>query len=641
MSTLEDEVQVIPLGAGQEAGRSCILVKFRGKTVMLDCGIHPGHKGTNSLPFLDTIKGDIDLVLISHFHLDHCGAIPFLTQKFGYTGPIYMTHPTRAFYQLILNDYQRVSHIDTAAPFDINDIRASMSCISTVPYHQHNEHNGIKFWCYNAGHVLGAACWIIEIDGVRIVYTGDFTLQPDRHLMGAEIDEIKKPENKPDVLIIESTYGTQNHKQAKEREKEFTRAISDTLTGGGKVLLPVFALGRAQELLLILEDHWARHPDLSKFPIYYISPLAQKCLQIFRTYVNTMNDAVQTRANMGANPWNFAHITEVDSQASIADGPCVVMCSPGMLQSGASRHLFDKWAGDPLNLVMITGYAVEGTLAKTIQREVEQVPIAKTGELQDLKAKVDVMSFSAHSDCAGTTEFIQKARPRHIVFVHGEEHQMLALRRKIDGTLRSDGRTNYRIHTPRNTDAARCDVDKPVHAEMLGDLTTRVKGRDGPIDAVCVTKANFDKLLVAPNDPTTLSNQTPLQLAGIEANVEVRLSSHTAEAVSGHLKAAFGPAVKAEAGKPVLMIGGVTVELTPTEGTEGCLARVVYSTATPTDDVMGGLVCTELQGLVDGLDPAKVDPETLAPGLERHRANLDEEGRAELAAVGRDLLGVK
>lgn len=167
----------------------------------------------------------------------------------GGKGKVFMTHPTKAIYKMLLSDYVKVSNIAVEEVlYDEQDLVNSMERIETLNYHQEIEHKGIKIWSYNAGHVLGAAMFMVEIAGVKILYTGDFSRQEDRHLMAAEIPNIM-----PDVLIVESTYGVHIHESRQEREKRFTGTVRDIVFNrSGKCLIPVFALGRAQELLLIL-----------------------------------------------------------------------------------------------------------------------------------------------------------------------------------------------------------------------------------------------------------------------------------------------------------------------------------------------------------------------------------------------------
>ncbi|MEQ2215341.1 Cleavage and polyadenylation specificity factor subunit 3 [Xenoophorus captivus] len=335
-----DQLLIRPLGAGQEVGRSCIILEFKGRKIMLDCGIHPGLEGMDALPYIDLIDpAEIDLLLISHFHLDHCGALPWFLQKTSFKGRTFMTHATKAIYRWLLSDYVKVSNISADDMlYTETDLEDSMEKIETINFHEVKEVAGIKFWCYHAGHVLGAAMFMIEIAGVKLLYTGDFSRQEDRHLMAAEIPSVK-----PDILIT-------------------------------------------------------NHPELHDIPIYYASSLARKCMAVYQTYINAMNDKIRKAINVN-NPFVFKHISNLKvserSQLGVRlqlrqslkvfmlmwlavvrfqsmdhfddIGPSVVMASPGMMQSGLSRELFESWCTDRRNGVIIAGYCVEGTLAKVMQ----------------------------------------------------------------------------------------------------------------------------------------------------------------------------------------------------------------------------------------------------------------------------------
>lgn len=201
-----DYLEFTPLGAGCEVGRSCHILKFKGKTIMLDAGLHPAYVGVSSLPFFDEIEPkDIDLLLVSHFHLDHAAALPYFLEKTEFAGKCVMTHPTRSIYKLILADYIKVSHLSVEdVLYTEQDLLRSMDKIDVVNFHEVVHYKGIKFCAYNAGHVLGAAMFVIEIAGVRILYTGDYSRREDRHLMSAEM-----PDQAIDVLVVEATYGIQ------------------------------------------------------------------------------------------------------------------------------------------------------------------------------------------------------------------------------------------------------------------------------------------------------------------------------------------------------------------------------------------------------------------------------------------------
>jgi cleavage and polyadenylation specificity factor subunit 3 len=217
-------------------------------TIMLDCGIHPGYDGMNGLPFLDRVEPDlIDVLLITHFHLDHAAALPYLTERTSFRGRIFMTHPTKAVIRLLLGDYLRLMQMknnSTAENSDIlyteSELQACVDKIELIDFHQTVTVGGLSFHCLNAGHVLGASMFWIDM-GRTVLYTGDYSMEDDRHLMAAEL-----PDSKPDVLIVESTYGVQVHASRVEREARFTGTVERIVTRGGRCLIPVFALGRAQ-----------------------------------------------------------------------------------------------------------------------------------------------------------------------------------------------------------------------------------------------------------------------------------------------------------------------------------------------------------------------------------------------------------
>ncbi|KAI8420529.1 hypothetical protein MSG28_008997, partial [Choristoneura fumiferana] len=228
----------------------------------------------DALPFVDLIEADeVDLLLISHFHLDHSGALPWFLTKTSFKGRVFMTHATKAIYRWLVSDYIKVSNISTEQMlYTESDLENSMDRIETVNFHEERDVRGVRFWAYNAGHVLGAAMFMIEIAGVKVLYTGDFSRQEDRHLMAAEIPTVH-----PDVLI--TVKATRNPR------------------------LPW--------------DH-ARVRNRSSFSV-----------------------AVAVTKEPSAGIDHFEDI-----------GPCVILASPGMMQSGLSRELFESWCTDPKNGVM-------------------------------------------------------------------------------------------------------------------------------------------------------------------------------------------------------------------------------------------------------------------------------------------------
>lgn len=459
-------MRIMPLGAGNEVGRSCIILKFKGKTIMLDCGVHPGYSGHGSLPFFDGVDADeIDLLLITHFHIDHVAALPHFTEKTNFKGRVFMTHPTKAVMQMMLRDFLRVSNISVDDQiYDDKDLNNCVAKVEITDFHQENTHNGIKFTPYNAGHVLGACMYLIEIGGVKVLYTGDYSLENDRHLMAAEL-----PACSPDVLIVESTYGVQVHQSVVEREGRFTGQVEAVVRRGGRCLIPVFALGRTQELLLILDEHWQAHPDLQDIPIYFASKLAAKALRVYQTYINMMNDRIRKQIAI-SNPFQFEHISNLKSMEDFDDsGPSVVMASPGMLQSGVSRQLFERWCSDKRNACLIPGYVVEGTLAKKILSEPTEIA-ALDGRIIPMNCTVEYISFSAHADFVGTSGFVEKLVPPNIVLVHGEKNEMMRLKSALNKKFHDPKVYRPNIFTPANMQEIVLEFKGEKIAKAIGGL---------------------------------------------------------------------------------------------------------------------------------------------------------------------------
>ncbi|GFY93642.1 cleavage and polyadenylation specificity factor 73-I [Actinidia rufa] len=263
----------------------------------------------------------------------------------------------------------------------------------------------------------------------------------------------------------------------------------------GRVLIPAFALGRAQELLLILDEYWSNHPELHNIPIYYASPLAKRCMAVYQTYINAMNERIRNQfAN--SNPFDFKHISPLKSIENFEDvGPSVVMASPSGLQSGLSRQLFDKWCSDKKNACVIPGYVVEGMLAKTIINEPKEVTLMN-GLTAPLNMQVHCISFSAHADYAQTSTFLKELMPPNIILVHGEANEMGRLKQKLI-TLFADG--NTKIISPKNCQSVEMYFNSEKMAKTIGKLGEKVPEIGETVSGLLVKKG-FTYQIMAPDD---------------------------------------------------------------------------------------------------------------------------------------------
>lgn len=442
------------------------------------------HPGKHQPPFFDSIDmAEIDLVLVTHFHLDHCAALPSVFKLKGFRAKVYMTQPTKVIYKLLLNDSLKFGNSEKVVGQDCTeeDIKRALDETRIIDFHQEFEENGIKFTCYKAGHVIGAAMFLVEIDGVKILYTGDYSREEDRHLTPAEI-----PKTNVDVLIVESTYGTNRHEARVDRETKFCKSVEKIVLNGGSCLLPVFAVGRAQELLLILDEYWEKNKDLQNIPIYYASTLAAKCMSVFRFNVRPQyREKFKTPGELnrgdhdrhrggGHDPRNergsiSKYISILENMDSFNDEEVsVVMSAPGMLQSGNSLKLFKKWCCSEKNGVIITGYCVENTLAKDLLNE--QPKIVIEGKEYERKIQVIQVSFSAHADFDQTKDYISKLKPKHVVLVHGGEAPI----RNLQIALRSEF-PSIETCAPKNNQEIILKVRKNLTCDILGELSDMIE----------------------------------------------------------------------------------------------------------------------------------------------------------------------
>lgn len=534
-----DELRIEMLGAGQEVGRSCCVLTYKGKTVVCDAGVHPAFQGIAALPFLDELDwSTVDALLITHFHLDHAAALTYVMEKTNFKdgkGKVYMTHPTKAVYRFLMSDYVRMSNAGSDDQlFDEEEMLASWRQIEAIDYHQDVAiSGGLRFTPYHAGHVLGACMFMIEIAGLRVLYTGDFSREEDRHLVQAEVPPVR-----PDVLISESTYGVQSLEPRLEKEERFTESVRTIVQRGGRVLLPVFVLGRAQELLLLLDEYWSQHPELHSIPIYYASSLARKCISIYQTYIHTMNDHIRSRFNRRDNPFVFKHVSNLRSLDKFEDkGPCVMMASPGFMQSGVSRELLERWAPDRRNGLIVTGYSVEGTMARNILKDPDDIT-SLGGQRIPLLMSVDYISFSAHVDYAQNSKFIDEIKAQHIVLVHGEQNAMSRLKAALQAKF-SDRSEDIKIHTPRNCEPLKIKFRGERMAKAIGSIANKPPKQDDLLAGLLISK-DFAYTILNPEDLhdfTGLSTSTIVQRQRLQLHVTWSLILY-------HLNGMFGRIVE-------------------------------------------------------------------------------------------------
>ena len=512
------------------------------------------------------------MVLYS-FHVDHSSALPYVLSKSNFKGRVFMTHATKAIYKWLIQDNVRVSNTASSSDqrtslYTEHDHLSTLPLIETIDFNTTHTINSIRITPFPAGHVLGAAMFLISIAGLNILFTGDYSREEDRHLIPAEVPKGIKI----DVLITESTFGISSNPPRLEREAALMKSITGILNRGGRVLMPVFALGRAQELLLILDEYWERHPELQKIPIYYIGNMARRCMVVYQTYIGAMNDNIKRLfrqrmaeaeasgdKSISAGPWDFKFVRSLRSLERFDDlGGCVMLASPGMLQTGTSRELLERWAPNERNGVVMTGYSVEGTMAKNLLNEPEQIPavmsraaagVAKRGVtggneedqkvMLQRRCTVDEISFAAHVDGVENRNFIEEVAAPVVILVHGEKHQMMRLKSKLL-SLNAEKTVKVKVYTPANCEEVRIPFKKDKIAKVVGKLAQVAppsEQDDGQLMAGVLVQNGFNLSLMAPDD---LREYAGLTTTTITCKQHITLSSASMDLIKWALEGTFG-----------------------------------------------------------------------------------------------------
>ncbi|CAB3404409.1 unnamed protein product [Caenorhabditis bovis] len=493
------EIKIVPLGAGQDVGRSCILVTIGSKNVMLDCGMHMGYQDERRFPDFSYIGGGgklteyLDCVIISHFHLDHVGSLPHMSEVVGYDGPIYMSYPTKAICPVLLEDYRKVQ-CDIKGEtnfFTSDDIKNCMKKVIGVALHEIVQvDDELSIRAFYAGHVLGATMFEIRYKDQSVLYTGDYNMTPDRHLGAARV----LPGVRPTVLISESTYATTIRDSKRARERDFLRKVHECVMKGGKVIIPVFALGRAQELCILLESYWERMA--LNIPIFFSQGLAERANQYYRLFITWTNENIK-KTFVERNMFEFKHIRPMEKGVEDLPGPQVLFSTPGMLHGGQSLKVFKKWCGDPRNMIIMPGYCVAGTVGARVINGEKRIEIE--GKWFDIRLGVEYMSFSAHADAKGIMQLIRQCQPQHVMFVHGEAAKMEFLKGKVAKEF------NVPVHMPANGETVTIEVLPTIEMDISQEQVNRTirldpkpSKRECPFEGQFVLDQTTKRLAIVP-----------------------------------------------------------------------------------------------------------------------------------------------
>jgi KH/beta-lactamase-domain protein len=443
-----DHLRLTTLGGFQEVGRSALLIQTKESRILLDCGINPG--SNNSIQRYPAFSIDnfnlelLDAVIISHTHLDHCGFLPFL-YKYGYDGPVYCSEPTASLMTLLQLDYLDVTQKEgRPLPYNQKDVREVV--LHTIPISK-----GIvtdispdaRLTFHNAGHILGSVITHMHIgDGLHnVVYTSDFKF--GRTML---LEPATTTFPRVETLIVESTYGaSKDIMPAREMsEKKLITIINSTLSNGGKILIPVPAVGRAQEIMLVL-DNYMRHELLQEVPIF-IEGMVKEATAIHTAYPEHLAKNIRDLIfNQGINPFqsdHFIHIRDHNTRQEVLHGgPCIILATSGMLEGGPSVAYFKEMASDDKNTIIFVSYQIEGTLGRKLQKGSVNIRLINDrGKVEIVKNKLKVNTvegFSGHSDRNQIIGYARKIypKPERIIVCHGEKSKCIGLSKSFKDYL--------------------------------------------------------------------------------------------------------------------------------------------------------------------------------------------------------------
>ncbi len=442
-------------GAAKGVTGSMHIIRAGDARILLDCGMFQGrrHESVERNRNLRVKPDEIDVVVLSHAHIDHSGSLPTL-YKHGYRGPIWATPATRDLCAVMLEDSAAIqahdaewinekiargeSKMTPVEPlYTQEDVVGVLSLMRGLPYHQRTAiARGVDLTFFDAGHVLGSALVALDIDDVgderRLLFTGDLGRRDMPILRDPEVP------GGVDVLLMEGTYGDRTHDPIEMMEGELETIISETIDRGGKVIIPSFALERAQEVIYALARLWhqGRLPDV---PVVVDSPLTVRITEVFRLHPECYDQDLSRHLAGGGSAFEFPQLRYVASvegskRVSASSDPAVVIAASGMCEFGRVVHHLRAIVDDPDSVVVIVGFQAQHTLGRRLVERRRQVRILGVEWERQMRVKV-LNGFSAHADQSDLLAFAEAVREtgplRHVALVHGEPAPLDELKRLL------------------------------------------------------------------------------------------------------------------------------------------------------------------------------------------------------------------
>ncbi|MEI6714010.1 MAG: MBL fold metallo-hydrolase [Verrucomicrobiota bacterium] len=424
-----------------EIGANCYLLETAGKRIVLDCGGHPKLEGRESLPLLDRLKellqdNPLDAIILTHAHQDHLGSLPVLMRHHP-KAPVFLTEPTMQLADVMLHNSVNVmmKRKEQGQPdYPLFTHREATACVkrfNPIPLHQKFTIEGervrpsdsvdLSIQFEDAGHILGSVAVLIESGYERLLYTGDVNFRDQSLMCGAKL-----PEQKVTTVVIECTRGATPEAADFSREKEelrFVTAIQEVFAQGGSILMPVFALGKTQEFLTMIHK-FRKKGLLPEFPIY-IGGLSTKLTEIHDRLASASH-----RQHAGLDLLESVAPFTISGRElnkfSIRPGRIYALSSGMMTENTLSNVIANQFIPNPAHAIFFVGYADPESPAGRLRstKKGDSIMLSATSEPEVLRCRVETFGFSAHSSRETSVEYLQKAAPAKIVFVHGDPDAM-------------------------------------------------------------------------------------------------------------------------------------------------------------------------------------------------------------------------
>ncbi|WP_257347271.1 MBL fold metallo-hydrolase [Pseudalkalibacillus decolorationis] len=429
-------MKVSILGGGNEIGASCLHIELADTTILIDAGMRM--HGDNALPAFGMLSelSDPDVILVTHAHADHIGALPIVHSLFPNV-PIYTTPPTIDLMKIMMKDSfkileERTRLTQTLMPYTDDQINSLLESLLVFPANGVLKIGSVKITAFRAGHILGAVMFLIEGEGESLFVTGDLSFRSGRTIPGAQVPQ----DIEPDVVIMESTYGNRMHTDRNTEEKRLAENVAEIISNGGFALIPAFALGRAQEVLLILQDYMEKGL-IPAFPIY-VDGLVTPISRIYKSYPHYLKGPVSHRIKVNGDAFltegRCIAVTPKEREKILASKPGCIVASSGMLTGGASAWYAEKLLSDEKNAIFITGYQDEESPGRRLLSLADgtEKTLELNGRVYPVSCQIGKYGLSAHADAEEMNRFIESLKPTYTLLVHGDDDARNELGNKID-----------------------------------------------------------------------------------------------------------------------------------------------------------------------------------------------------------------